>query len=97
MSNESKDSEQNKETYSENNYNKDPLNDVIDVDKNKNKTVIIKQTKESEKDLLSMNHLSIKKNTNNPTYQITINNINFAINLFYHEVFLLASWLMLKS
>lgn len=77
MSNESKDSEQNKETYSENNYNKDPLNDVIDVDNNKNKTVIIKQTKESEKALLSqMNHLSIKKNSNNPTYQITINNIN---------------------
>ena len=47
MSKESKDSEQNKETYSENNYNKDPLNDVIDVDNNKSKTEIIKQTKES--------------------------------------------------
>lgn len=79
MSNESKDSEQNKDHYSENNYNKDPFDEVSDVDNNKNKTVIIKQTKESEKDLLSqMNHLSIKKNTKNtnPTYQITINNIN---------------------
>lgn len=74
MSNESKDSEQNRDRYSENNYNKDRLDEAIDVDNTKNKTVIIKQTKESEKDLLSqMNQIAKKTKA---TYQITINTVN---------------------